>query len=168
MIAALNKKLHVCAKNKGKNKDIILVLNQLISVLLSINIHAKNKIEALKIALKEGIEIENNKESPNRELINHTNKILDNDPPHNLDVLITENDIQRIHKTLSNYMDNNNNGLPGEYRPEGAMIDFDTVFLSPVLISFAMKKLIADHRTRFNNKKIYNPILEACKKFQQT
>lgn len=56
---------------------------------------------------------------------------------------LTEN-LKDFHNILSKGLDNNNNGLSGEYRVDGACIDMDTIFLQPSLISEAVEKSIRD------------------------
>ena len=58
--------------------------------------------------------------------------------------LFNSENLKDFHNILSKGLDNNNNGLPGEYRVDGACIDMDTIFLQPSLISEAVKKSIRD------------------------
>lgn len=76
--------------------------------------------------------------------------------------IITSETLKLIHKRLSTGLDNNNNGLPGEYRVDGAYINENTIFLEPGLISQAVKKVTAEHHERLHSSDM-NPLLEACK-----
>lgn len=54
--------------------------------------------------------------------------------------LFTSKELKDLHDCLSDGLDNNNNGKPGEYRIDGACIDMDTIFLQPSLIPEAVEK----------------------------
>jgi fido (protein-threonine AMPylation protein) len=71
--------------------------------------------------------------------------------------------LKEIHQVMSHGLDNNDNGLPGEYRREGAYINSSTIFLEPALIGLAVNKVIDEHTLRVNDSAVFNPILEACK-----
>jgi len=77
--------------------------------------------------------------------------------------LLTQELLKEIHKKLAEEQDNNDNGLPGEYRAQGAFINFSTVFIEPSLVEKAVKKFIDEHNWRINHSDMFNPILEACK-----
>ncbi|MCX3065973.1 Fic family protein [Cetobacterium somerae] len=72
---------------------------------------------------------------------------------------ITEDFIKNIHQHLTQELDNNNNGNPGEYRTDGACIGLDTIFTPPALINNSMRILIKNHEKRVNNP-YYNHMLE--------
>ena len=156
--------LYVGAKNK--NKDFKLVYNQIIALLYtegcSLDIGNKRFKELTELFdIKE--EIDTNKGNiivieRLQETYNKLKARLTFEKQ-----IITEKIIRETHKLLSNGMYNNDNGVSGDYRPDGALIDFDTVFLAPSLIPLAMEKLIKDHIVRCNDKSMYNPLLEACK-----
>ena len=69
--------------------------------------------------------------------------------------------LKQYHEFLNKGLDNNNNGLPGEYRIGGAYIDMDTIFLQPSLISMAIQKALDNLVASLNNgKNRYLTIME--------
>jgi fido (protein-threonine AMPylation protein) len=154
---------------RGKKKDINLVMNSFIALMTA--------LEYISDYLKNLVNFLNDEENAKRTV----RAVLDSDYYYGCgsryskvirflksksddgNYLFTEKKIKRLHKILSEGMDNNDNGAPGEYRPEPAHAgDFKTVFLEPSLINKSMKNLIQNHQERF--KKVhYNPFTEACK-----
>lgn len=68
--------------------------------------------------------------------------------------------LKQYHEFLNKGLDNNN-GLPGEYRIDGAYIDMDTIFLQPSLISMAIQKALDNLVASLNNgKNRYLTIME--------
>lgn len=61
--------------------------------------------------------------------------------------------LKQYHEYLNRGLDNNNNGLPGEYRVDGAYIDMDTIFLQPSLIPMAIDKAMDNLVTSLNDGK---------------
>lgn len=61
--------------------------------------------------------------------------------------------LKQYHEYLNGGLDNNNNGLPGEYRVDGAYIDMDTIFLQPSLIPMAIDKAMDNLVTALNEGK---------------
>lgn len=76
--------------------------------------------------------------------------------------IINEDQIKRIHKLLAHKTKNNNNGLPGEYRPEPACIGIDVTFMEPSLIENSMKNLVQKFDYR-NSSPLFIPFLEGCR-----
>lgn len=156
-------------KYKGKKKDIRLVLNSLKAIMVA-NQYLVDYVEKIQILLSEPektekliIELKSSDyyygccSSVSRFIRFLKNK---ND---NEDYLFSEDKIKHLHKILSDGLDNNDNGAPGEYRPESAHVgDFKTVFIQPSLIEKSMQNLIKNHQRRFK-KSYYNPFVEACK-----
>lgn len=70
--------------------------------------------------------------------------------------------LKTLHELVANKLDNNDNGLPGEYRKEAAFIDLDTTFIQASLIESAMNNLATGSFERAINEN-YNFILEGCK-----
>ncbi|MGL4366622.1 MAG: Fic family protein [Cetobacterium sp.] len=58
--------------------------------------------------------------------------------------IFNSENFKKFHSILSRELDNNNNGLPGNYRTDIAFIDMETIFLEPSLISEAVEKSIKD------------------------
>lgn len=157
------KDVDVALKYKGKKKDIFLVQNSFRAIITARKhdydyLHGYNQL------------FEDQKKLGKLELTNLTGtgpilvrilrycKNINDDGNY----LISEKLIKNLHKLLAEDMDNNENGAPGEYRPEPAHINFKTVFMEPSLIKKSMQKLIQDYQKRF--KKIsQNPFIEACK-----
>lgn len=52
--------------------------------------------------------------------------------------------------------------MPGDYWPDQAYMDYDTVFLEPSLIDGAIETLIKNTNERFKTH-FYNPFLEGCR-----
>lgn len=175
-----DKGLVIGINNNNKNKDVQLVYNQLTALLVSEVFISKNKISLLEqkhdaliemSSLSEEVENFDKEKKENlteEEVVRlkeieikllQLNKLIE----ESSNEIITEEYIKEIHKMLAHGMDNNDNGMPGEYRPSGAYVDFNTVFIESCLIPHAMKKLIQDHISRSQDKNLYNPILEACK-----
>ena len=76
------------------------------------------------------------------------------------DVFNVQN-LKQYHEYLNRGLDNNNNGLPGEYRIDGAYIDMDTIFLQPSLIPMAIDKALEKLITSLNEgKNRYLAIME--------
>lgn len=61
--------------------------------------------------------------------------------------------LKQYHEYLNRGLENNNNGLPGEYRIDGAYINMDTIFLQPSLIPMAIEKALNNLLTALNNGK---------------
>ena len=76
--------------------------------------------------------------------------------------LLEPNLIKNLHLLLCMGNSNNDNGLPGHYRPRPACIDEKTVFLEPSLIENAMEYFFQNHYSRLSQLS-YNPIIEACR-----
>lgn len=76
------------------------------------------------------------------------------------DVFNTIN-LKQYHEYLNRGLDNNDNGLPGEYRIDGAYINMDTIFLQPSLISMAVERALNNLLTALNSgKNRYLAIME--------
>jgi len=154
---------------KGKKKDIDLVINSFIALMTSLD-YIIDFVENLNVFL-------NDKENAKKTM----KGLKDSDYNYGCGssyskfirylkskhddgkYLITEEKIKKLHEILSEGMDNNDNGSPGEYRPEPAHAgDFKTVFMEPSVINESMKNLIQNHQKRFR-KIHYNPFIEACK-----
>jgi len=147
---------------KRKKKDIVLVIDTLIALLTSKNsiLRYLNRNRKFLRSFEENNIIPNNLVGFGNRYNQKSRKIKR--IKDNGDYLITEEEIKRLHKALSEDIKDYDNGKPGEYRPESACIDMNTVFLEPSLIDAAMKKWVQDHEDRFK-KEFYNPFIEACK-----
>lgn len=150
---------------KNKEKEYFQVSNQMIAILeadmrainfcIWVNYRFKELIE-----IRAAIELAENQKTPHEQLEKIHKKLLELEAETRY--LIDEDFIKKIHEYLAEDMDNNENGLPGEYRPNGAWVNFNTIFLEPSLIAPTMRKLIQDHQKRCNSER-FNLILEACK-----
>ncbi len=159
----------LAVKYKGKKKDIRLVLNSF-KALMTAQQYIEDYLENIQVLLSDEekskkilIELKSSDYyfgggSPLSKFIRFLKNKKDNE-----EYLFSEAKIKNLHKILSAGLDNNDNGEPGEYRPEPAHIgDFKTVFIEPSLIEKSMQNLIKKHQERYK-KSYYNPFIEACK-----
>lgn len=153
----------------NKKKMLLLVRNQLISIMRSrifIAKFIKSNIEEILSYINMN-ELEDIPDETYEHIIGRhytpgairyfKRKINDNDF-----YAINEDNIKLLHEGLSRGCKNNNNGKAGEYRPEGAYVDLNTVFIEPSLIEPSMEKFITDHKERYKNEN-FNPFIEATK-----
>lgn len=150
-------------KYKDKKKDIILVLNSL-NTLYEADSYLIGHIEKnIHYLIDKNVFSDEMKKSMNYGLGHPISKVI-RSSKNNEEVkyLFTEEKIKKLHETLSDKMNNNDNGVPGEYRPDSAYADAKTVFLEPTLIKGAMANLIKKHEERYT-KESYNPFIESCK-----
>ena len=153
--------IELAVKYKGKLKDINLVMNSF-STLMTAREQYMDYVTNYLPFLKNNVEKVNTDElgvfgvTASRLIRYFKNKKDDGN------YLISEEIIKKLHKILSEEMDNNENGAPGEYRPEPAYVNSKTVFMEPALIEKSMQTLIDNYERRFK-KKCYNPFIEACK-----
>lgn len=74
--------------------------------------------------------------------------------------------LKKYHGYLSNNLDNNNNGEPGQYRIDGAYIDMNTIFLQPSLIPGAIDNAFSTFlKSLSEGKNMYLEIMLLVAKF---
>lgn len=91
-------------------------------------------------------------------------KLLNAFKNYNISVpeIINEVQLKRLHHILANRTDNNQNGEPGQYRPEHARIGFDVTFMEPSLIEVCIKTQLSKSYERIKRGN-FSFFLEGCR-----